>query len=750
MPEASKEVIGPYEQWVLRTGARYTFANPRNRRTPYLMAMAELPAGSRPADIAQSARAIGGAPGEARIHLPTMWAGEVGPAGQAKSGEPLFCPLALELAEGSDAIGAALEAVASLRTQLSKSAGAPKDPNPPAGGDRVSPASASALLLNTYIPETTFNRGFDPDAIATRYPKDSKRGRPPAVIMAVIDDGIPFAHRNLRDRDGASRVEFCWLQGGDAVDPKKEPQTVLFGREYTGEDITAAIARFGGDEDALYRGMGAVERGPYPGATIDRFGSHGAHVIAAAAGHRHGSASPALPVGPEGDLDSVCVIAVQLPAPTTLDTVGFGKDAFVLSAFHYIFDRADRIAERYLGEGAKLPLIINFSYGFSGGPHNGCERLERALNGLIRRRGFETTHLVMPAGNDFLNALHGAVSQARLKKGDRAGSVDEFEIPWRIQPTDRTSNYLEIWLPEGTTPQGIVMTITDPRGRQAYRGSIASLDEPVRHEDIKDSTQAHDAAIGLVSLEFYRTGQDKGLWRFFVALAPTEPEDPAQPGASAGLWKIKLENLGQVTGDGKTISCRIQRDHDPFGYSRGARQSYFHDLLDERFDDKGQWTRRENPDEPFVRRLGTLNGLATHDAVTVVGGCIADSSEPAEYSSAGPDPSALLAVGTVHYSAPSETSRVLPGVVAGGTRSGSAFRLSGTSTAAPQVSRALAVAYLSGTSSRAPKQTATASQIVGNLLAKKIHKLPQIKKPIHPDEVRARSARLGKGLLFPK
>ncbi len=53
----------------------------------------------------------------------------------------------------------------------------------------------------------------------------------------------------------------------------------------------------------------------------------------------------------------------------------------MLGALHYIFDRADRLAARLLGDGSGFPLVINFSFGFTGGPHGGRDRLEREKSG---------------------------------------------------------------------------------------------------------------------------------------------------------------------------------------------------------------------------------------------------------------------------------------------------------------------------------------------------------------------------------
>jgi hypothetical protein len=722
MAEQMDELIGPYERWAHGAGARYTLG-PKISASRYVAAVAELPPRTDPEKMKQARLQPGASSGAgpARVFLPTLWKGAFG-----DNNERVFCPLVLDLGQPPSS-EEAKEAnhISSCLSALGASFG---------------PAAGFGFRVNAPIPATAVNSGFVAPAVQER---SMYASRPPAAIVAVIDDGIPFAHRNLRDKANRSRIEFCWLQGAQAG----SDNNVLLGKEYTADDINALINACGHDEDALYRTV-LTERRVYPGATINRLATHGAHVLDAAAGHRHGTASAsARPVGTEGDLDALRVIAVQLPASVTLDTTGFGKDAFILSAFHYIFDRADRIAQKYARP--NLPLIINFSYGFSGGPHKGGDRLERAIRALIRRREKRAdTQLVMPSGNDFLSALYGKITADTLERYS-PGNSHSFDIPWRVQPSDRTSNYLEIWLPQGANPGGISIKILDPAGACVHDEPIQPPKAPVRHTGIRASPQQGSRPIGQFSIERYRTGEreEESLWRMVIALAPTEPNDPAAPAARPGLWRVRLENIRNALEAG-AISCRIQRDNDPFGYARGARQSYFDDPLDAPFEASGRKARSDNTDGVFVRRFGTLNGLATHDAVTVVGGYVAASGRPADYSSAG---SNAQTGGSVHYSAPSETSSAIAGILAGGTRSGAVFRMAGTSAAAPQVSRELAVAYLTASvpkyfvpnvaeqepSGRYGRRPMTA----GDLLQGKTREPGS-------DEVSA--VRLGKGLLLPK
>ncbi|MGL4238292.1 MAG: hypothetical protein ACRCSW_19680 [Tabrizicola sp.] len=519
----------------------------------------------------------------------------------------------------------------------------------------------------------------DPQVLARVRPPGGGPGEK-LVVMAVIDDGIPFAHRNFLNEAGDStRIDYCWLQSIDATNPPP-----VIGREFTRTDINALIATHGPDEDALYRRSGALEDTSDYSATLGHFASHGAHVLDAAAGKRPD----------EPDLDRMRIIAVQLPAPVTIDTTGYYKKGPVLAAMHYIFMRADDIARAYLGDAnAPLPLVINFSYGITGGPHDGEHEVELGMKELIdlRNKAGKPTTLVMPAGNSFANRMYGEITPADLATGK------PFDIPWRIQPNDATTSYLELWIPASAGPAEYNLALAGPDG-----SAIKVANRPDLKFHVAPGTQrvwaqlfANNTQIG--DIEIPKFG-GTGLMLVRIALVPTEPRPASLPAAPAGLWKVSLTLTSGAKPD-RPVSCRIQRDSDPYGYRRGGRQSYFDDPADMRYTSDGAPSRVENPDCAFVRRMGTLNGFATHDQVTVVSSYFADTGRATDYASAGPLYAPEGAPGIVDLSMAADASTALRGALAAGTRSGSAIRLSGTSMASPLYARRAAVELMTGVAS---------------------------------------------------
>jgi len=77
-----------------------------------------------------------------------------------------------------------------------------------------------------------------------------------------------------------------------------------------------------------------------------------------------------------------------------------------------------------------LRLVINFSYGCTGGRHDGETELEAAIDELIRkRREYAPTALVLAAGKTRFST---ACTQRFMTPLHRNSVV---ELPWRIQPT---------------------------------------------------------------------------------------------------------------------------------------------------------------------------------------------------------------------------------------------------------------------------------------------------------------------------
>lgn len=239
--------------------------------------------------------------------------------------------------------------------------------------------------------------------------RDTDRRRPPnlpetgrGTIIGVIDWGCDFAHPDFVTADGKSRLLALWDQRAPASDGNRYG----YGRIHRGEELTAALAK--ADPYAAI--------GYHPGVFDTGIGAHGTHVMSIAAGNGRGG-------GPAGVAPEASLIFVHLGAAGWEKAGPLGDSANLLEAIDFIVRLAD-----------KRPVVLNLSMGRHGGPHDGTQLIERALDWLMRTR--HGTAVVQSCGNYFARPVHDC---GRLRSGE------DVELTFVVNPGDSTPNELEVW-----------------------------------------------------------------------------------------------------------------------------------------------------------------------------------------------------------------------------------------------------------------------------------------------------------------
>lgn len=641
------EYVGPYESWHFNDGKPFTFPAIHQANSPYFTALAELPHST---SLQKDLNKNGAMNDDSLLtRLPPLWHTE----------------------------GFTAQFIPFIYQDPHQVGGAYSSPN---GFTTTPPTKPAYFRTNFPVNPLAWVEDYQTDGVPNQWVANSqiKKTKKRIIVIGVIDDGIPFANDTLLDENGKTRMEFCWLQSAKAASSSHH---VPFGREYTNCEIDQLKQKFGADEDVLYEKAGATSSEmPELGLNIRRHSTHGAHILSTAAGH----------IGsPDADplADEIRIIAVQMPNTIAWDTSGFSKDMYMLSAVHYILNRAKHLAKHYAQDcEEELPLVVNFSYGWSGGRHDGEGYLESAIGALIdARRELAPSAMVIPSGNTFANDMHGIIKPADFNQ-------NSYDFGWKIQPTDRTSSYLELWFPEGYDPKDFELTVTSPNGKSVTQMNLIADPNLTGFDSRKyQKIEFNGQNIGQLSLDHHRGTR----WRVMIALAPSEAGKTATP---SGLWNVQLDYKGRGSACSDVIHCWVQRDDDPASLKTGGRQSYLVDA-----------TKIEpNPDplaeigvgDGFVQAFGSLSGIANHNSTTVVGGYNDFNHKPAPYSSAGillkqADGSLEPRYKQVDCAAISDRTPSLPGVMATGVKSGSRSWLIGTSTAAPAVARELAKAFFS-------------------------------------------------------
>jgi hypothetical protein len=470
--------------------------------------------------------------------------------------------------------------------------------------------------------------------------------------IAIIDDGIGFLNARFRSDPVTSRFLGVWLQSavlkrGDSMGRVLDAAAVA--------GLTAATATT--TEAVLYRDIhDCLHADPRLVRTIFQAQTHGTHVLDLAAG--------ANPLDPADPMQRLPLIGVQLPPEAVNDTSGMQMTVPLLQGLRWAITVAH--------EAGLDRLIVNASLGILAGSKDGKSFLERQMERLIAQAaqiGLEV-HIVLPYGND-----HEGRQVARLS----AATGGHGAITLRLQPQDATPSYVEI---------------RDLAARKAGDGAPLSIGLTLPDgTDIAAATVAPDGSRDilwrgrLVGRLYHRPREAGRCAVILLALAPTQANAPGDPTAPAGAWTIRFDDAGA-----RDIVLQVQRDDRAAGYRLSGRQAYFESADAHGWNRRTRdWTGHDHPSCP-VRHDGTNSAYATsaHPQIHSVGGALLTEGRaprPADYAARGADWSGIRP----RLSAVSETATAIRGLRASGTLSGTTARFSGSSAAAPTLTRALAL-----------------------------------------------------------
>ncbi|MCU0907318.1 MAG: hypothetical protein MUF73_07700 [Rhodobacteraceae bacterium] len=473
------------------------------------------------------------------------------------------------------------------------------------------------------------------------------------AIVAVIDDAVGFLHRRFRRADGRSRFDAVWLMA-----PPVTPAGPR-GRVLLRADIDALAAR--GCEASAYAAVMADLFPPDAPRGLTRAVTHGTHVADLAAG-----ATP-------GAMDGIDLLAACLPPRALRDTTGDSWAGDLVLALHWVVQRA--VALSAACKAGPRPLVLNLSLGMSAGPKDGTGLAERAIVEALAV--YEATagapaRATLPFGNDYRARQ---VAHVTPRPDVPAG------VGWQIPPDDRQGARLLV------RAAGPVALALDPPGPQAPAGRAAPV-------DLAPGAMAEVRHRGRVVAVLHAQPGGPGPVRSYdITVLPTRGDGPG-PVAPSGRW-----HLGIHCTDGApdpVVSLQVQRGDTPPGQRSHGRQSRLVHPECNRFDPvMRDWS---DPGSGPITRWGTHSALvAPHDrrvlAVAAAGSRPVAPGRlpaPARYSAAGSSDASRAVRPGPDACAPAEASPNRPGVVAAGTRSGTAVRLSGTSVAAPALARVLA------------------------------------------------------------
>ncbi|MEO1308007.1 MAG: hypothetical protein AAFV38_08785 [Pseudomonadota bacterium] len=498
-------------------------------------------------------------------------------------------------------------------------------------------------------------------------------GTPPKRIIGVIDHGINLFHRRFRMRNGGTRILSAWVQNANW---QEKPSGLPFGQDWSRPDLDTGMQHKGADQDDQLRHL-EKSYGQHGFRPLSSPISHGTHVLDLAAGLE--------PNDPAAN--DTAIVAVQLPPEVTRETSGSMLALPLIMGLEYILERAR--AEMTDGP---IPVFVNLSFGMTGGPRNGMHRIERSIERMARAH-VETVRAQHPdAGTIPKPKVVMAAGNRNMARGHAAAPMNQstLKLTWHLQPGDPSANFLEIRfeLADFSSTGSVIFEVTPP-GRAAAQLKRFEIGQNAI-EPKAFLLELGGEVIGRASV-IHEPRQPAVLT---LALAQTDPGTTGRPVAPSGDWQIKAWVDGAPV---HRIDAWILRDDVPAGFRDTGRQSYFVDADYAARDERGFPIAEDPPTRRgTIKRSGTVNALSTSPAkeedpviwsVGAYRGRDASAADAAPYSASPDQPSTEH----VDRSAQGDRSNVLRGVRAAGTRSGTRAALSGTSVAAPQVVRQLAL-----------------------------------------------------------
>lgn len=500
---------------------------------------------------------------------------------------------------------------------------------------------------------------------------------PPTPIVAVIDDAIGFL--NARFTTGSqdqrkTRLHGVWMQTEDRLVENGPHVSMHNGRQITAAQIDALLGQGGKLDEAAYytaintalydRQISPVWHGITAGAGSELANTHGTMVADIAGG--------ADPVQGTDPLRDCPMLAVQLPPQAVEDTSGSKLQPYVVRALRWIIAQADQMQVN----GVHRPLIVNVSLGVLAGSKDGTSLIERQVAAEVLRREARTAapmRVVFAFGNDNLTRQIGYMTLAP----DTPESVT-----LRVQSEDYTPSFVEL---RGERPDDLQLKIESLQSTPLPLGTVPQGSSV----SLARGNGPAVARVYSIATEPLEGGGETAAY-YLLAIAPTATFEGGKPLAPSGVWRLHLGTSGIA----QTVRIGVQRDDRPLGFQVLARQSYL--------DDHALWQWKPPQKTRYAPAAdGPVTALGTHSAwlsadmpaqIYSVGAALSDTGFAAPYSATGapylrPEPT-VSAIG--------DSSWTLRGVLASGTLSGSNTVMSGTSVAAPQITRQLAVLFTGG------------------------------------------------------
>ena len=289
------------------------------------------------------------------------------------------------------------------------------------------------------------------------------------VVVACIDSGVDYTHRDFRQEDGSTRILRLW----DQTIPGNPPPGYRIGTVYTREQIDQAL-----QADTLQEREAIVPSRDTSG--------HGTAVLGIAAGNGKESQGVYRGVAPKADL---LVVKLGMEDPD-----GFPRTTELMQGVDYAIRTAQQLGK---------PVVINISFGNSYGPHDGTSLVETYLDQAV---GYGRTTICVGCGNEGNQAGHTSVQVRSGEEKEVELGIGTYETKMNLQIWKNYQDQMEISL---VHPNGMVLgSLQETLGAQRYQAGQTEL--LIYYGKPSPYRMAQEIYVDFLARETYL---DSGIWR---------------------------------------------------------------------------------------------------------------------------------------------------------------------------------------------------------------------------------------------
>ncbi len=285
------------------------------------------------------------------------------------------------------------------------------------------------------------------------------------VIIAILDSGIDFMHKDFRTVEGGSRILYLWDQTAVGT----PPTGFKAGAEYTQNQINMALTN------------GSI-------LSQDVLG-HGTAVAGIAMGNGNSSGGTEQGIAPDAS-----IIMVKLGER---GRESFARSTEIMRGIKYAIDKAEALG---------MPIVINISYGSNNSSHDGTSLFSSFVSQMAERW---KTSIVVASGNEGMAGHHYG---GKVITGEKIAVSFEIGVKLENLYLMLWKNFVDDFEIELISPNGM----SSGRIHSGQRPSIIHIENTTVYASYVGPTHYNESQQMLFQMQAKNESVIHGIWRMEV------------------------------------------------------------------------------------------------------------------------------------------------------------------------------------------------------------------------------------------